>query len=80
MKQSCKHCAWLETCIDPCSEECPNMQVLDSKGELIEGKDYCDFEQGSEECQSIIGKVCTSFQLPTKETEKCVEKFKRDTS
>jgi hypothetical protein len=52
------------------------MQVLDSKGELIEGKDYCPFEQGSEECQSVIGAVCTTFELPTKDTDKQVERCK----
>ena len=76
MKQSCKHCAWIETCIDPCNEACPNMQVTDDKGNLLEGKDYCPFEQGSEECQSVIGAVCTSFELPTKETDHKVEKYK----
>jgi hypothetical protein len=52
------------------------MQVLDNEGNLLEGKDYCEFEQGSEECQSVIGGVCTTFELPSKETDKRVEKYK----
>ena len=75
MKQSCKQCAWKNACTDPCSDECPNMQVLDSIGELIEGKDYCEFDQGSSKCQKVIGAVCKQFELPSEDIKKKVKKY-----
>jgi hypothetical protein len=68
MNQSCKRCAWFEVCIDPCAGECPN---------LLGGEDCCQQEQGSYECQKIIGIVCSSFELPTDDTKRQVDRAKQ---
>ena len=60
-KKSCRKCRWIEICIDPC-DDCVNMDVVDADGNLLPGKDYCPFEQGSKECRKIAGTNCRQYE------------------
>jgi hypothetical protein len=60
VEKSCKNCRCLPSCIDPC-DDCINMDVVDADGNLLPGKEYCPYEQHSEECERICASTCRSF-------------------
>ena len=60
-KQTCKKCRWLPICIDPC-DDCKNSEVVDDDGELLPGKEYCQFEQGEKDCRKIAGDKCQQYE------------------
>ena len=59
---SCKTCALLCVCVDPCGF-CPMMEALsieaEEKPEDIEG---CPAEQGSESCRIMVGTSCKKWK------------------
>jgi hypothetical protein len=59
--QSCRKCRWIRVCVDPC-DDCENMDVVDGNGNLLPGKEYCPFEQGSKECRKLAGKTCQQYE------------------
>ena len=76
-KQSCFKCRWIEICIDPC-DDCQNFDVTDDKGNLLPGKKYCSFEQGSKKCRQIAGTYCKQYEPKlTVSPDPCVEKVKK---